>query len=594
MLSPPVNVDELARDIASSIRQLLEQASPGDEVFRLECSLLSSRPGSQRLRVASIDVATVVGHAPKSGNGPSDVRSYTEDRLSEPRSSTSSTKETLLSLPSPIADDDARPTKRRAIGGLRVSATSDSAGNKPSTTPRRLESDVRVFPQRKKRNPETPSFQPSTISKFINGIWESIFSGNRLDPVEVIEQWQAIESGGQPRLLTDTQSGLDVRNDSLILETFGKMTVLARKITQTSKVCRSLEVIVQAHWIDAFDGRVAELSTTTTKEKAKKIALSEACKNFDWSDKEIRNRMAIWRGYAEIKQAGGWAALVFAGMGLYRLAKYRVSFTEETFATLRALRHRFEVSEKKRHGIESRSAEAHYTPILRKWQNLADAGTTVALPRSVTQDNDTSLDILRTSLTLLLAFSRSLPILCILHGGHSWPLLMNRLSVLTLAIHTTVSQSGMRVQLPLSMLIFFFTGVVCGPKNEALPLASTYHKWDTNFSYRHLEESTIDEEAWGLFDPRTVTSTNACVACGEHQSDDPQSNQCVCFPNLYGGSRTPSFVPVQVYQTPNGKNNGLLACGAFDRGASIGEFVGEITSGRSEAKVISNCRYLVC
>lgn len=130
-----------------------------------------------------------------------------------------------------------------------------------------------------------------------------------------------------------------------------------------------------------------------------------------------------------------------------------------------------------------------------------------------------------------------------------------------------------------------FSGVVCGLRNEAVPLATTYHKWDINFSYQHLEESAINEEVWGLFDPRTVTSINdpasqTCVACGEHQSEDLQSNHCVCFPNLYGTPRVPGFVPVQVYQTPNGKNNGLLACCAFDRGAGIGEFVGEITSGK--------------
>lgn len=117
-----------------------------------------------------------------------------------------------------------------------------------------------------------------------------------------------------------------------------------------------------------------------------------------------------------------------------------------------------------------------------------------------------------------------------------------------------------------------------------MPLPSTYHKWDANFSYQHLEESAIDEEAWGLFDPRTVTSINdplsqTCIVCGEIQADDPQSNHCTCFPNLYGGSRLPGLVPVQVFQTPNGKNNGLLACCAFDRGAAVGEFVGEITSG---------------
>lgn len=346
MALPSIDVDELARNIALSVRQLLDQATASDEAFQLECSLLTNGPGAHRRKVASIEIATAARQASRDRILPFNAGSHIQDEQNDPSSLSSSAVSVPRPFPSPLspADDNARPFKRRAIGGLRVSSSSNPAGVESVSASRRLESDVRVFPQRKKRLPETPSLQPSSVQKFINGIWESIFSGNRLDPVEVIDQWQAIESGGQPRLLTDTQSGLDVHNDSLVLQNFGKLTVLARKITQTSKVCRSLEVIVQAHWIDAFDDRVTELSATMTKEKAKKLALSEACKHFNWSDKEIRNRMAIWRGYAEIKKAGGWAALVFAGMGLYRFAKYRVSFTEETFATLRALRHRFEVS----------------------------------------------------------------------------------------------------------------------------------------------------------------------------------------------------------------------------------------------------------
>lgn len=122
------------------------------------------------------------------------------------------------------------------------------------------------------------------------------------------------------------------------------MSILTRKISQTSRNCRSLEVIVQAHWVQCFDDRVNELSEETSREKAKKMAIAEACLNFQWTEKELRNKMGIWRGYHDISSAGGWAALVFAGMGLYRFCKYRVSFTEETFETLRRLRHRFEVA----------------------------------------------------------------------------------------------------------------------------------------------------------------------------------------------------------------------------------------------------------
>lgn len=36
---------------------------------------------------------------------------------------------------------------------------------------------------------------------------------------------------------------------------------------------------------------------------------------------------------------------------------------------------------------------------------------------------------------------------------------------------------------------------------------------------------------------------------------------------------------MQVFRTPDGKNNGLLACCPFEEGWAVGEFVGEITSG---------------
>jgi hypothetical protein len=154
------------------------------------------------------------------------------------------------------------------------------------------------------------------LDKFINGIWENIYSGSALDPAEVIGQWQAIESSGQPRLLTDAESEVATVEDSLSQGSFGRMNILTRKISQTSRTCRSLEVIVQAHWTQAFDDRVRELTADTTKEKAKKRAISEACIDFGWSEKELRNKMAIWRGYNDIMQAAGWAALCFAGMGL--------------------------------------------------------------------------------------------------------------------------------------------------------------------------------------------------------------------------------------------------------------------------------------
>lgn len=62
---------------------------------------------------------------------------------------------------------------------------------------------------------------------------------------------------------------------------------------------------MQAHWVQCFDDRVAELAENSLREKAKKTAISEACVDFSWSEKELRNKMAIWRGYHDIKNTGG-------------------------------------------------------------------------------------------------------------------------------------------------------------------------------------------------------------------------------------------------------------------------------------------------
>ncbi|EGP91172.1 uncharacterized protein MYCGRDRAFT_89242 [Zymoseptoria tritici IPO323] len=541
-MASPFDVDVLARDIGqriasqlpSILRQLLAEhndfSTSGD--LQLECNLLNGQLGSairpQTLKLASINIAEVVNCATPSANGdhsgtPVDdtLPSTTSDRPPSAQAGASaespgtplessganSPARSLRprSTSTPHADEDTRPAKRRATGGLRIGGA-DQPREQYGAVTRRLESDSRVFPQRKKRLPDNPHLQPSTLDKFINGIWENIYSGSKLDPAEVIEQWQAIESSGQPRLLMDAESQLATHNDALIQGSFGRMNVLTRKISQTSRTCRSLEVIVQAHWTQVFDERVRELSAGTTKEKAKKTAISEACIDFGWTEKELRNKMAIWRGYNDIMQAAGWAALCFAGMGLYRFCKYRVSFTEETFQTLRSLRHRFEVAADTLHP---------------RWRSL------LAIVDAPIQRKYTG-------------------------HPHDW--------------------------------------VVCGPADQAIPLPVTYHKWDLNFHYTHLDESCIDEDAWGLFDPRTVSprgelTSMKCPTCSSSQSDDPRQNSCTCFPNLYGHNKA-GFIPVQVYQTPNGKNNGLLACCAFERGAAVGEFVGQVTSGLANMDVM--------
>ena len=490
--------------------------------LQLECSLSSAHDGvgrpATRLRVASVGLdsrmTTPVSQPTPSYSGHTDMAGFRDFATRTPADAVvpaysfrpgDSTIPTAMS----VVEDDQRPAKRRkATAGPDLSSES-SPVSVSNIVSQPIANDARPVPHKKKRLPDNPSMQPSTLEKFTSGVWESLFSGVKLDPLEVIEQWQAIESSGQPRLLLDADQEASHSADgqsTAVQGMFGRMNVLTRRISQTSRISRSLEVVVQAFWVSCFDSHVAELAGSMPRDKAKKTAMAQACADFKWSEKELRNKMGIWRGYHDIRLSGGWAALVFAGMGLYRFCKYRVSFNEETFQTLRALRHRWEVAADTLHP---------------RWRQL------LGIIGAPTEREYTG-------------------------HPHDW--------------------------------------VVAGPSNQALPLAPSYYKWDPEFSYVHLEESVIDEEIWGHFDPRTVVPDNPddgfkCPACDEQQSDDPAYNSCNCFPNLYGSTKT-GVMPVQVFRTPEGKNNGLIACAPFEQGAAVGEFIGLITSGLANMDVM--------
>jgi ATP-dependent RNA helicase DDX49/DBP8 len=284
------------------------------------------------------------------------------------------------------------------------------------------------------------------------------------------------------------------------------MNVFCRKVTQASRVCRSIEIIVQARWTELFEEQVqvrANARTDLSTTKHRKSVFMEACQDFGWSEKELRNKMAIWRGYKDVKDAAGWAALVFAGMGIYRFCKYRVGFDKEAMRRLKNLRKRLEVAADTLHPF---------------WRDL-------------------------------LAIVGERNVLCYPGHPHEW----------------VVSEDGA----------------------DPIPLRQTYLQYDPHFSFEHIEESVIDESVWGCEDPRWMPQDNAitracgayvCALCNERQSDEPKLNACFCFPSLFGCvKRKPPLV--QVYRTADGKNNGLTALTAFERGTAVGELVGLITNG---------------
>ncbi|EMD90469.1 hypothetical protein COCC4DRAFT_159908 [Bipolaris maydis ATCC 48331] len=416
----------------------------------------------------------------------------------------------------------ASENRRKGTGGLRVSQKQSSFQEDLSEHQRQMQIDSRSFPKRKKVTSDKFVFQPSTLDKLIIGIWEQVHGSINLDPKAIFEQFQVAPNGSSMDIVRHAQpdttpATMTVLNSaaSTVCDSFSQMNTFCRKVTQASRVCRSIEMIVQARWTELFEEQVQYRSQTRPElspTKHRKAVFMEACQDFAWSEKELRNKMAIWRGYKEVKDAAGWAALVFAGMGIYRFCKYRVGFDNDAMRRLRNMRKRLEVAADTLH------------PHWRQLLAIVGESSTLQYPGH----------------------------------PHEW--------------------------------------VVFEDGSDPIPLRQTYLTQDPYFSFEQIDESVIDESVWGCEDPRWTPQANViarpggayvCALCNEHQSDDPKENSCFCFPLLFGCvKRKPP--PVQVYRTPDGKNNGLVALTSFDRGTGVGELVGLITKGMRHLDVIDS------
>lgn len=137
-------------------------------------------------------------------------------------------------------------------------------------------------------------FQPSTLDKLIIGIWEQVHGSINLDPKAIFEQFQVAPHGSSMDISRHVQSdqtsaSMTVLNSAAntVCDSFSQMNMFCRKVTQASRVCRSIEMIVQARWTELFEDQVAyrsqtrpELSTT----KHRKAVFMEACQDFAWSE----------------------------------------------------------------------------------------------------------------------------------------------------------------------------------------------------------------------------------------------------------------------------------------------------------------------
>jgi hypothetical protein len=181
-------------------------------------------------------------------------------------------------------------SRRKMVGGLRLGQSGPPCNLTPPRTPtppstRQLESDERNFPKRRKIDRGGPAkLQQSTVERLIESIWEQIHRPwtLALGP-ELSEAFEAVMEG-----LSDGSNGVSTSSN------FGNVSRYCRQITCGSRTTRALEVIIQAHWIDCFDARVAALADKRPDLRPpghKKMVLTEACIVFSWSEKELRNRM---------------------------------------------------------------------------------------------------------------------------------------------------------------------------------------------------------------------------------------------------------------------------------------------------------------
>ncbi|KAK8047923.1 SET domain-containing protein [Apiospora saccharicola] len=407
--------------------------------------------------------------------------------------------------------------QRKDLSGLRPAKVNAASVEAEADSQRQIHSGDK-FPKRRKVKPVGHFLKPSTLDKLIGGIWEQIHGDMDLSPRHLQGPWQMENHNGQASnqlTVVHGHGGDDVARSAAANRpggSFSQSNAFCRQVTQASRACRSLEVIVQARWVEHFEEYVdscAGANPSLSRTKHNKAAILQACADFGWSEKELRNKMYVWRGYKEIKDAGGWTTLVFSGMGIYRFCKYRIGFDHDSLGRLRSLRPALEVAADTLH--------PHWR------QLLAVVGES---PERLYQGHP-----------------------------HDW--------------------------------------VVTLDGTPPVPLRNTYLQWDPDFAYRQIDESVIDHAAWGCDDPRWTPPTGAvaaaevlpiCETCGKEQSDDWNRNTCYCFPSLFGCAKTnPS--PVLVFRTPDGRNNGLLALCAFERGAPVGEFVGLVTRGYHDVDV---------
>ena len=243
---------------------------------------------------------------------------------------------------------DAHFSKRRKlVGGLRPPRTLSTYANcskqasirleddesAHASRPRQLQSDPRALPQRRKPAKMRTSKTPRLVATLIASIWKSLYGSTVIEPPVILERCEANLPPWSPTDMTKAN--------------FVQVNAICLKVSKLSSSARALETVIQAYWMDCYQGRIKAVAAEKphlSSTQARMAGLSEACEALGWKEKELRNRMMIWRGYQEIKDAGGWVSLVFAGPGIYSICKYRIGFDEGLTKRLSKLQTSFEVA----------------------------------------------------------------------------------------------------------------------------------------------------------------------------------------------------------------------------------------------------------
>jgi ATP-dependent RNA helicase DDX49/DBP8 len=161
---------------------------------------------------------------------------------------------------------------------------------------RQIATDTRSFPKRRKIASDKFVFRPSTLDKLVIGIWEQLHGTLDLNPSIISEQYAITLPISSHGPVTDEQTAVEIRGTGSALQNdaFHRMNTLCRKVTQASRVCRSIEIVVQAKWIELFENKIQTSIAAVphiSKTKHHKQAFVEACQDFMWSEKELRNKM---------------------------------------------------------------------------------------------------------------------------------------------------------------------------------------------------------------------------------------------------------------------------------------------------------------